>query len=66
MNKCEHKFRTNLDSLTVAGGASAGIHSKAPLTPYVTIIFCEKCGIVAFDAKNTTNEYQELQILGED
>ncbi len=50
---CDHKFRTNLDGLTLSGTTVAGgIHQKAALTPYVTVVFCEKCGILAHNGND--------------
>lgn len=51
ITKCEHKFRTNLDSLS----------GLSELSEYITVIFCESCGIVAYDANASSNPYQEAQ-----
>lgn len=54
---CQHKFRTNIDGITLAQTNTGldGIHSLPALSPYVTIIFCEKCGYVAHDANSQSN-----------
>lgn len=56
---CEHKFRTNIDGITLSQGNVGldGIHSKGALNPYITIIFCEKCGFVAHDSNNSSRSY---------
>lgn len=54
---CEHKFRTNLDSFTTISTNTDKVLS------YKTIIFCENCGIVAYDANAVNNPYQETQKL---
>lgn len=51
MTKHQHKYRTNIDGLTIAGVSNnAGIYTKPILSPYITIIFCEGCGDIKYDA----------------
>ncbi len=51
---CNHKFRTNLDYL----GESIG-HYDHKIT-YLTIIFCEHCGLISHNANVTKeNAYQK-------
>lgn len=58
MSDCEHKFRTNLDGLSLGqNNVTSNIWAKTPLSPYVTIIFCEKCGFVVHDSNNTSKQF---------
>jgi hypothetical protein len=53
MGKCKHKFKSNLDGLAV---------SNYKDLVYMTVIFCENCGLVAFNA-NRTDMSEEAQKL---
>lgn len=55
MKECQHKFRTNLDEL----GESLGNTNQKIV--YMTIIFCEKCGIVSYDTNKNKQPFQEVQ-----
>lgn len=54
MEQCKHKFRTNLDGVTVLG------NGQLKVSPYVTIVFCENCGLIVKDANwsDVGKEYQ--------
>lgn len=61
---CDHKYRTNLDGLTIAGTYNSNdygfdVRNKGILSPFVTIIFCEKCGHVAYNANYASKHEAE-------
>lgn len=56
---CKHKFKSNLEGLSLSSKLA-----KESLSPYVTIIFCEKCGFVSYNSNRPSDseDYQSVQI----
>lgn len=56
--KCRsHRFRTNLDGLTLK---VEGTQAASPLT-YVTVIFCERCGLVAHESNASETRRRQIE-----